>query len=144
MELKKTRMKKIRKTGRKIVYKVCEPFLLVSHKVEKPIKAALFVFKGNGGGKMNNSKLMINTALLRKESEFRTKSCVVEKTIAVSKRWRTTNRNFTRNSKIFLKIILRPLEYHQEVTFYLILWFSQSLKVPQKFPESITISPHFP
>mgnify|MGYP000034682583 CR=1 FL=1 len=84
MELKKTRMKKIRKTGRKIVYKVCEPFLLVSHKVEKPIKAALFVFKGNGGGKMNNSKLMINTALLRKESEFRTKSCVVEKTIAVS------------------------------------------------------------
>lgn len=32
----------------------------------------------------NNDKLMINTALLRKESEFRTKSCVVEKAIAVS------------------------------------------------------------
>lgn len=32
----------------------------------------------------NDNKLMINTALLRKESEFRTKSCVVEKAIAVS------------------------------------------------------------
>ncbi len=31
-----------------------------------------------------NDKLMINTNLLRKESEFRTKSCVVEKAIAVS------------------------------------------------------------
>ena len=31
-----------------------------------------------------NKKLMINAALLRKESEFRTKSCVVEKAIAVS------------------------------------------------------------
>ena len=31
-----------------------------------------------------NEKLMINTNLLRKESEFRTKSCVVEKAIAVS------------------------------------------------------------
>lgn len=31
-----------------------------------------------------NDKLMINTALLRKESEFRTKSCVVEKAIAIS------------------------------------------------------------
>ena len=31
-----------------------------------------------------NEKLMINAALLRKESEFRTKSCVVEKAIAVS------------------------------------------------------------
>ena len=31
-----------------------------------------------------NDKLMINAALLRKESEFRTKSCVVEKAIAVS------------------------------------------------------------
>ncbi len=31
-----------------------------------------------------NKKLMINANLLRKESEFRTKSCVVEKTIAVS------------------------------------------------------------
>ncbi len=30
-----------------------------------------------------NEKLMINTMLLRKESEFRTKSCVVEKAIAV-------------------------------------------------------------
>lgn len=32
----------------------------------------------------NDNKLMINTALLRKESELRTKSCVVEKAIAVS------------------------------------------------------------
>ena len=32
----------------------------------------------------NNDKLMINTALLRKEFEFRTKSCLVEKAIAVS------------------------------------------------------------
>ena len=32
----------------------------------------------------NDNKLMINAALLRKESEFRTKSCVVEKAIAVS------------------------------------------------------------
>lgn len=32
----------------------------------------------------NNDKLILNTALLRKESEFRTKSCVVEKAIAVS------------------------------------------------------------
>ena len=31
-----------------------------------------------------NDKLMINTNLLRKESEFRTKSCIVEKTVAVS------------------------------------------------------------
>ena len=31
-----------------------------------------------------NDKLMINTMLLRKESEFRTKSCVVEKAIAIS------------------------------------------------------------
>ncbi len=31
-----------------------------------------------------NEKLKINTMLLRKESEFRTKSCVVEKAIAVS------------------------------------------------------------
>ncbi len=31
----------------------------------------------------NDNKLMINAALLRKESEFRTKSCVVEKAIAV-------------------------------------------------------------
>ena len=31
-----------------------------------------------------NKKLMINAALLRKELEFRTKSCVVEKAIAVS------------------------------------------------------------
>lgn len=31
-----------------------------------------------------NKKLMINAALLRKESEFRTKSCVAEKAIAVS------------------------------------------------------------
>ena len=31
-----------------------------------------------------NEKLMINAALLRKESEFRTKSCVVEKVMAVS------------------------------------------------------------
>ena len=31
-----------------------------------------------------NEKLMINANLLRKESEFRTKSCVVEKSIAVS------------------------------------------------------------
>ena len=31
-----------------------------------------------------NEKLMINTSLVRKESEFRTKSCVVEKAIAVS------------------------------------------------------------
>ena len=30
-----------------------------------------------------NEKLMINTMLFRKESEFRTKSCVVEKAIAV-------------------------------------------------------------
>ncbi len=32
----------------------------------------------------NNDKLILNTALLRKESEFRTKSCLVEKAIAVS------------------------------------------------------------
>lgn len=32
----------------------------------------------------NNDKLILNTALLRKESEFRTKPCVVEKSIAVS------------------------------------------------------------
>ena len=32
----------------------------------------------------NNDKLILNTALLRKESEFRTKSCMVEKAIAVS------------------------------------------------------------
>lgn len=32
----------------------------------------------------NNDKLILNTALLRKESEFRTKSCVAEKAIAVS------------------------------------------------------------
>ena len=32
----------------------------------------------------NDNKLVINTNLLRKESEFRTKSCVVEKAIAVS------------------------------------------------------------
>lgn len=31
----------------------------------------------------NDNKLMINAALLRKESEFRTKTCVVEKAIAV-------------------------------------------------------------
>lgn len=31
-----------------------------------------------------NDKLMINTSLLRKESEFRTKSCIVEKAVAVS------------------------------------------------------------
>ncbi len=31
-----------------------------------------------------NEKLMINANLLRKESEFRTKSCVAEKTIAIS------------------------------------------------------------
>lgn len=30
-----------------------------------------------------SKKLIINTNLLRKESEFRTKSCVVEKAIAV-------------------------------------------------------------
>lgn len=34
--------------------------------------------------KSMNKKLMINADLLRKESEFRTKSCVVEKSIAVS------------------------------------------------------------
>ena len=39
--------------------------------------------KMNGGMSMNE-KLIINTNLLRKESEFRTKSCVVEKAIAVS------------------------------------------------------------
>ena len=32
----------------------------------------------------NNDKLILNTALFRKESEFRTKSCLVEKAIAVS------------------------------------------------------------
>ncbi len=32
----------------------------------------------------NNDKLILNTALLRKESEFRIKSCLVEKAIAVS------------------------------------------------------------
>lgn len=32
----------------------------------------------------NNDKLILNTALIRKESEFRTKSCLVEKAIAVS------------------------------------------------------------
>lgn len=32
----------------------------------------------------NENKIMINTNLFRKESEFRTKSCVVEKAIAVS------------------------------------------------------------
>lgn len=32
----------------------------------------------------NDNKLMISTALVRKESEFRTKSCVVEKAIAVN------------------------------------------------------------
>lgn len=31
-----------------------------------------------------NEKLIINANLIRKESEFRTKSCVVEKAIAVS------------------------------------------------------------
>jgi len=31
-----------------------------------------------------NDKLIINTNLLRKESEFRTKSCMVEKAIAIS------------------------------------------------------------
>lgn len=31
-----------------------------------------------------NEKMIINTNLLRKESEFRTKSCVVEKAVAVS------------------------------------------------------------
>ncbi len=56
--------------------------MLVSHKVEKPIKTALFVLKE--GDEMNNdNKLMINAALLRKESEFRTSFCVVEKAIAV-------------------------------------------------------------
>ena len=34
--------------------------------------------------KSMNEKLIINTNLLRKESEFRTKSCVVEKAIAIS------------------------------------------------------------
>ncbi len=56
--------------------------MLVSHTVEKPIKTALFVLKE--GDEMNNdNKLMINAALLRKESEFRTSFCVVEKAIAV-------------------------------------------------------------
>ena len=32
----------------------------------------------------NNDKLILSTTLIRKESEFRTKSCVVEKAIAVS------------------------------------------------------------
>lgn len=31
-----------------------------------------------------NNKLKLNTSLIRKESEFLTKSCVVEKAIAVS------------------------------------------------------------
>ena len=31
-----------------------------------------------------NNKLVINTNLLRKESEFRTNACIVEKAIAVS------------------------------------------------------------
>ena len=35
-------------------------------------------------GMSMNEKLIINTNLLRKESEFRTKSCVVEKAVAVS------------------------------------------------------------
>ena len=35
------------------------------------------------GGKNMIEKLIINANLLRKESEFRTKSCVVEKAIAV-------------------------------------------------------------
>ena len=39
--------------------------------------------KTNGGNTMNN-KLIINTNLLRKELEFKTKSCAVEKAIAVS------------------------------------------------------------
>ena len=42
---------------------------LVSHKVEKPIKTALFVLKEDD--EMNNdNKLMIKAALLRKESEY--------------------------------------------------------------------------
>ncbi len=42
---------------------------MVSHKVEKPIKTALFVLKEDD--EMNNdNKLMIKAALLRKESEY--------------------------------------------------------------------------
>ena len=41
--------------------------------------------KTNGGNTMNN-KLIINTNLLRKELEFKTKSCAVEKAIAVTNR----------------------------------------------------------
>lgn len=74
--------------------------MLVSHKVEKPIESAFLIFKErddanvttillkrkpktNGGMSMNN-KLIINTNLLRKESEFKTYTCVVEKAVPVS------------------------------------------------------------
>lgn len=67
--------------------------MLVSHKVEKPIESAFFIFKERddanvtaillkkpkmNGGMSMNEKLVINTNLLRKESEFKTYTCVVE------------------------------------------------------------------
>ena len=74
--------------------------MLVSLKTEKPIGSAFFISKERRDthvadillkrklkmkeGMSMNEKLIINTNLLRKESEFRTKSCVVEKAVAVS------------------------------------------------------------
>ena len=50
-----------------------------------------------------NEKLVINTNLLRKESEFRTKSCVVEKAIAVSHaEFDNLKRNPLRDNKLIV------------------------------------------
>ena len=73
--------------------------MLVSHKAEKPIESAFFIsWEGRDThvtdillkrklkmkeGMSMNEKLVINTNLLRKESEFKTKACVVEKAIVV-------------------------------------------------------------
>ena len=73
--------------------------MLVSLKTEKPIGSAFFISKERddthvtaillkrkpktNGGMSMNEKLIINTNLLRKEPEFKTYTCVVEKAVPV-------------------------------------------------------------
>ncbi len=65
LQQKKEKLKNRKTNSIQSLRAVC----LVSHKVEQPIKTALFVVKEDD--EMNNdNKLMIKAALLRKESEY--------------------------------------------------------------------------
>ncbi len=51
-----------------------------------------------------SEKLIINTNLLRKESEFRTKSCVVEKAIAVTVNTKEEIKDMTADTEELMSI----------------------------------------